>query len=86
MERTYVPISCSYYDRLEAWAVRHERVHIQYRQAGHADDLRLDGIITDLFSRDGAEYLKVNSGLVIRLDNIVSVNDIAVPPSGSCAV
>lgn len=36
-----------------------------------------EGIIVDLFARDGAEYLKLDNGTVIRLDYIVSVNGIA---------
>jgi hypothetical protein len=37
-----------------------------------------EGIIVDLFARDGTEYLKLNSGTVIRLDHLVSINGFAV--------
>ena len=38
----------------------------------------IDGFIADLFAKDGAEYLKLDNGTVIRLDHIVSVNGIAL--------
>lgn len=84
MESLYIPISCSYYDRLEAWAVRREQVHIIFKQPEHDSEQQAEGIIADLFSKDKAEYLELRSGERIRLDYIISVNNIAVPVSNAC--
>ena len=84
MNSLYVPISCSYYDRLEAWAVRKERVHIRYMPPEHEAEVYVTGIIKDLFSKDNAEYLELTSGQRIRLDYLISVNNIDVPASNAC--
>lgn len=84
MKSLYVPISCSYYDRLEAWAVRRERVHIRYMQPGHEAEELVTGVIADLFSKDNAEYLELKSGQRIRLDHLVSINNIDVPTANAC--
>lgn len=86
MNTAYTPISCSFYDRLEAWAVRRERVEIQFRSQENDAVQHVTGIIADLFSKDKAEYLIVSTGEKIRLDWLISVNNIPLPESGSCAV
>ena len=44
--------------------------------------LSVSGIIVDLYAKEGAEYLKLNDGTVIRLDRLVSIN--GVPVSNIC--
>ena len=86
MKTPYTPISCSFYDRLEAWAVRREHVEIQFRR-NDSDTIQLvSGVIADVFSKDNAEYLIVSTGEKIRLDRLVAVNNIPLPESGSCAI
>lgn len=76
----YQNINCSYYDRLEAFATNRTNCSILYHDG---TEKTVEGIIVDLFARDGAEYLKLNSGTVIRLDHLVSINGLAVnSPSG----
>lgn len=72
----YQNISCSYYDQLEAFATQRTRCSIMFKEEGN--EQTTEGIIVDLFARDGAEYLKLDSGTVIRLDHIVSVNGITL--------
>ena len=76
----YQNISCSYYDQLEAYATKKTHCSVIY----NADDLEKtsNGIIVDLFTKDGAEYLKLNNGIVIRLDQLISIN--GVPVSNVC--
>lgn len=71
----YQNISCSYYDRLEAHATERTECVIIYNDGTEKNET---GVIVDLFAREGAEYLKLNSGTVIRLDHLVSINGILV--------
>lgn len=75
-KKKYQSIGCSYYDQLEAYAVRRTRCSIVYNVK--SAEQTTDGVIVDLFAHDGAEYLKLDNGTVIRLDHIVSVNGIAI--------
>lgn len=67
----YQNISCSYYDQLEAFATRKTECVIVYNDGSEKNET---GVIVDLFAHDGAEYLKLNNGTVIRLDHLVSIN------------
>ena len=74
--KTYQSISCSYYDQLEAYATKRTECEILFSDNGNESVVK--GIITDIFAKDGAEYLKMNNALVIRLDKIISINGIPV--------
>jgi Rho-binding antiterminator len=76
----YKNISCSYYDQLEAYATKQTQCLVIY----YADDVEKtsDGIIVDLFAKEGSEYLKLNNGVVIRLDQLISIN--GIPVSNVC--
>lgn len=76
----YQKISCSYYDQLEAYATKRTHCVVRY----HADDLEKisDGIIVDVYAKEGAEYLKLNNGIIIRLDQLISIN--GIPVSNAC--
>lgn len=84
METPYHPIDCSYYDRLEAWATLCETCSIiRLDQDGIRHQVKSK--INDLLLKDGVEYLIAENHLHIRLDQLVSVNGIALP-GGSCTV
>jgi Rho-binding antiterminator len=70
----YRPINCAYYDELEALATLHRRCLIHYL-APNGQPLEAEGQIKDFFIRDKVEYLLLDSGLEIRLDCLLSVND-----------
>lgn len=74
--QTYQSINCSYYDQLEAYATQRTRCSIVYRV--NDAEQHAEGIIIDLFAQHGAEYLKLDNGTVIRLDDLISVNGIAL--------
>jgi Rho-binding antiterminator len=68
----YRPIACSVHDRLEALATLRARVTIRYLdEAGAAAEVR--GRIADLYARGGAEFLRTDAGVEIRLDRIMGL-------------
>lgn len=67
----YKSIGCSYYDTLEAYAVKRTVCDVVYREE---EEKRVSGRIADVFAKEGAEYLRMDNGLVIRLDHLVSIN------------
>jgi Rho-binding antiterminator len=85
MTDKYTPINCEFLDRLEHWCVRKEHCEIVYRQGTFPRHLETAGIITDIYSRDKAEYLSLDNGEEIRLDKIVSVNGYELPVN-SCRI
>lgn len=68
----YIPINCNFYDELEALATLSRRAEIVYKAEGAA--IRIKGIIKDLYVKEKVEYLKLESGLEIRLDELVEVD------------
>ncbi len=77
----YLPIACGLHDRLLDWATRRVRVEVRYRDsAGNADMLR--DVLVDIWTEGGAEYLRTESGLVIRLDALLQVEDVPFDPPG----
>lgn len=82
--KPYLPINCSYYDRLEAWATLKQACNILWLdQEGIKHEVNTK--INDLLLRDGVEYLIAENNLAIRLDQLISVNGIRLM-GGSCAV
>jgi Rho-binding antiterminator len=78
MEATYKPIDCDYYDRLEAWATTKTVCTIVYKdESGNRQEISAK--IEDVYTQEKVEYLKTNTGVVLRLDALISVNDIPVP-------
>ena len=69
----YKPISCDYYDELEALATMKKKVEIVFRAENGGKSILL-GRITDLYTRDKIEYMKLDSGLEIRLDTLIEVD------------
>jgi Rho-binding antiterminator len=70
--RPYRPIDCSVHDRLESLATLGRRVEIVQRR----DDAQAThhAVIVDVYTHDAAEYLRLDDGTVIRLDELVSVD------------
>ena len=68
----YIPISCSLYDRIESLAIGKKYVDVIY-----SDDIEnktLSGKIENIYSKDKAEYLRINS-IEIRLDQIIKISE-----------
>lgn len=78
----YVPIDCSLHDRLEAVATLRRAAVIVYEDdAGAAAETRAR--IDDVFARAGAEYLRTEGGLELRLDRVLSVDGVRYRTPGA---
>ena len=72
-KQKYIPISCSFYDELEALATLRRRCTIRYLD--ETDTLREEeALIVDLSIKNKVEYLHTDTKLSIRLDRLVSVD------------
>lgn len=75
MTTPYLPINCEFHDVLEAAATRGRAVAITFVDgAGHAASVQAR--ITDVFARNGAEYLRLDDATLIRLDAIERVDGV----------
>jgi Rho-binding antiterminator len=69
----YQPISCDFHDLLEVHATKRRPTHIQFRDADGQLQTR-DAVITDVYAKDGADYLTLNTGEILRLDQLIEVD------------
>ena len=70
----YRPVACGLYDRAEAAALRGTRVRL--RVEGGGDSGVRVAVIADVFARNGADWLRLGGGEVVRLDRVVSVEPV----------
>ena len=74
-EERYQPVSCDYHDQLEEAAMHRQRVELEFDLEGVTQ--RETGTIADVFTSNGAEFVKFDSGggdaVDIRLDHIISM-------------
>ena len=74
----YIPISCDFYDELEALAIQRKNTTIVYREPGR--ELRtIEGRIADLQTENKVEFMILADGQRIRLDWLQSVDGKVVP-------
>ena len=71
----YHPISCDFHDRLEAHATTRKPARIVFRDADGAVQL-LSAAITDVYAKDGADYLTTSTGDTLRLDQLIEVDGV----------
>ena len=71
---SYRPISCNFYDELEARATLRQPCVIVYRPENGPTEASVTGIIDTLYIRDKVEYLRLTDGFELRLDWLVSVD------------
>ena len=72
--KAYQPINCGVYDQLLVWASQKVEVTITHQKDDTIQSEK--GIINDVYTKDKAEYLKLNTGTTIRLDFIHTINTI----------
>ena len=77
MANSYRPIDCSLHDQLEAAATLRRTVQIVYERDG--ETIETADRILDIFTRDGAEFLKL-SATEVRLDDLRIVDGVAFSP------
>lgn len=75
MNKKYLPIDCGLYDELELRSVRKQKIKLIYFNEKNEIETN-ECIITDVYSKDSAEFLKTDFGLNIRLDNILEMDNI----------
>lgn len=68
----YIPISCSLHDELEAAATLRKTCDIVYCVDGEGRNVT--GLIADLYAREQIEYMLLDTGLEIRLDDLLQFN------------
>jgi len=77
----YIPISCSFHDRLEDYSIRGATIPIMYGENDRI--IRVVARIEDVFARDGADYAKLISTegteVLVRLDRLLAVNGFKMP-------
>ena len=69
---TYAPVACAFHDRLESWAVRRQPVELVWADGAseHSETTTID----DVFARDGADWVRLGTGEVVRADALVRVD------------
>lgn len=79
----YAPISCSYYDHLEAFASLGKKVEIKYLNERGIETF-LESKIVDFQIIQKAEYFVLADGKMIRLDMLISVDQVLLSDFQSC--
>lgn len=75
MNKEYKPIACGLYDELELRALRKQKLTLTFLNDKNETET-IECIIADLFSKDKTEFLKTTDGRIIRLDDIVELDNI----------
>ena len=65
----YKPIDCGIYDQLILWQMHHKKVLVSLPD--DKESLNIFGIIEDIYTLNGIEYLRMEDTRVFRLDEIV---------------
>lgn len=81
MEKKYVPIDCNFYDEIEILAMRKNKTTVIYLSENDVPTT-IEGIIKNVYAKNKEEFLEMESGLIFRLDRLVSLDGKIVP--GSC--
>lgn len=74
----YRSVTASFYDVLQEAATRRIYSKIQY-YSEIREFLTVYAVIKDMFTKNGEEYVRLNTGETIRLDQIVRINDTLAP-------
>lgn len=72
-QNKYCPVDCEFTDELEHFSVLKIKVEVRY----WGDDSKLaeeSGLIVDITSREKQEFIKMESGVEIRLDRIYEIS------------
>lgn len=75
----YIPINCSFYDYLEEAATLKQVAVINYFKNGLS--ARIESRIKTLFIKDKVEFMELENGQSIRLDNLINFNGKPLPMS-----
>jgi Rho-binding antiterminator len=73
MDQPYVPIACSIHDEFLALASLRRSCELTVALADGGEQT-VSGVIADVYTREGAEYLQLRDGPTFRLDRIRALN------------
>lgn len=82
MSTDYIPIACHFYDELESVAVKRVLNTIVYLEDGQ--EKTIEDYIIDFKNKNKEEFAILKSGLQIRLDKIVKINDLKASDYNNC--
>ena len=77
MPITYKPIDCNLYDFFEEAATVKKLSHFLISEEGMID-IHVTGKIVNLYTKDGEEFMSLDTGLIVRLDHVKSINDVSL--------
>ncbi len=73
MKTPYRPVSCDFHDELLALVTRKEKVKVViFNNKGTLDSI--SGLIVDVYTKNGEEFLQIENQKPIRLDKIITYN------------
>jgi Rho-binding antiterminator len=78
----YQPIACSFYDIIVEHASRKAYCRIRY-YTELRELMTVNAVIRDVFTRHKEEFMTLASGETVRLDNIISIDNIFSPTYAS---
>lgn len=73
MQTPYQPISCSFYDELEALATLKQNCTIVYKDT-EGQEKTIQSKILNLYTREKVEYMTLENECSIRLDQLISID------------
>lgn len=73
MDQPYQPIDCEVHDQLLALATLRRPCALTVTQANGSNTV-VSGVIEDVYTKTGAEYLKLRDGDTFRLDQITAID------------
>ncbi len=82
MSSDYVPISCAFYDELEAAAVKKVHSTIEYKDDNQIKTVH--GFVKDFKTLAKQEFLILDNDLQIRLDYIITFNGLKPTDKNYC--
>jgi len=82
MQNDYIPISCAFYDELEAAAVKKVNSTIVYKE--NLEEKTIVDFIIDFKTKNKQEFVLLKNGTEIRLDKIISFNNLKPSDKNYC--
>lgn len=76
MSEPYRPIACALHDELQLRAMRRSLVSLRVRDDSGGGQREVRDRVVDVRTREGAEFLVLESGEEIRLDRLMEVDGI----------
>ncbi len=80
MKKKYAPINCDFYDEIEIRAMRKSETKVVYLSENE-EQTTIEGVIKNVYAKNKEEFLEMESGLVFRLDRLISLDGKVVPDS-----